>query len=442
MALPLVSIVGRPNVGKSTLFNRLVSQQVALVEDLPGVTRDRLMRETSWLERPFMVADTGGLAGEELGPWTAAVRQQVEAAIAESALVVMVIDARTGVLAEDQEVAELVRRTARSVLLVANKVESLKVDISDGYRLGLGEPLPVSAAHGLGVGDLLDAIISHLPEGEAPQADEASLRLAILGRPNTGKSTLLNRLLGEERSVVSTAPGTTVDPVDALFHYQNQTWVLVDTAGVRRRSRISAHLESRMVTRSLEVVERADLAVLVIEAAEGLTEQDARLAHRVIERGRGLLIALNKWDLVTEEGLSEREATDRIREELPDIPFAPVKAISAVTGWHVGRLLRTVDSMRQQLNHRVSTPDLTRLIQRLLQEDPPPAIGGKRLKIFYATQVGIRPPTFTFFCNHPQAVSQGYLRHLERRLRDEAEMADIPLRMYFRRRTGGHRDEI
>ncbi len=438
----MVSIVGRPNVGKSTLFNRLIRQQAALVEDLPGVTRDRLIKEASWLERPFLLADTGGLAGEDLGPWTAAVRQQVQGAIAESALVVMVIDARTGVLAEDLEVAELVRRTARSVLLVANKVESLKVDVSDGYRLGLGEPLPVSAAHGLGVGDLLDAIVDRLPLTEEQAAEEASLRLAILGRPNTGKSTLLNRLLGEERSVVSTAPGTTVDPVDAPFRYHDQTWVLVDTAGVRRRSRIGAHLESRMVTRSLEAVERADLAVLVLEAAAGLTEQDARLAHRVIERGRGLLIALNKWDLVTEDGLTEREATDRIREGLPDIPFAPVRAISAATGWHLGRLLATVESMRQQLTRRVSTPDLTRLVQRLLQEDPPPAIGGKRLKIFYATQVGVRPPGFAFFCNHPQAYSQSYLRHLERRLREEAGMRDIPLRITFRRRTGGHRDEV
>ncbi len=442
MALPLVSIVGRPNVGKSTLFNRLISEQAALVEDLPGVTRDRLVREASWLERPFLVADTGGLAGEDLGPWTGAVRQQVETAIAESALVVMVIDARTGVLAEDIEVAELVRRTAKRVLLVANKVDARTVDVSDGYRLGLGEPLPLSAAHGLGVGDLLDAIVDRLPTGEAPEVEAPSLRLAILGRPNTGKSTLLNRLVGEARSVVSTAPGTTVDPVDAEFSYHGQTWVVVDTAGIRRRSRISAHLEGRMVTRSLEAVERADLAVLVLEAEAGLTEQDARLAHRVIERGRGLLLALNKWDLVSDPKLTIREATDRIREELPDIPFAPVEAISAETGWHLSRLLRKADLMRQQLVHRVPTPELTRIVQRLLAADPPPAIGGKRLKVFYATQVSIRPPTFTFFANHPQAVSAAYLRHLERRLREECGMPDIPLRMVLRRRTGGHRDEV
>lgn len=440
MALPLVSIVGRPNVGKSTLFNRLVSEQAALVEDLPGVTRDRLVREASWLEQPFRLVDTGGLASEDLGPWTGAVRLQVEAAIADSALVLMVIDARTGLLSEDLEVAELVRRTARQVLLVANKVDSLKVDVSDGYRLGLGEPLPLSAAHGLGVGDLLDAIVARLPKEEAAAADQPALHLAILGRPNTGKSTLLNRLLGEERSVVSTAPGTTVDPVDAVLHYHGQSWVLVDTAGIRRRSRISAHLEGRMVTRSLEAVERADLAVLVLEAEAGLTEQDARLAHRVIERGRGLLLALNKWDLVSDPKLSEREATDRIREQLPDIPFAPVQAISAATGWHVTRLLRRADAMRQQLTHRVPTPELTRIVQRLLSEDPPPAIGGKRLKVFYATQVATRPPTFTFFANHPEAVSQAYLRHLERRLRDETKLPDIPLRMLLRRRAGGHRD--
>jgi GTP-binding protein len=434
-----VAIVGRPNVGKSALFNRIVRSRAAIVEDRPGVTRDRLYREVEWDGRRFVLVDTGGLTEGEDDPVFAQIRPQVLRAVAEASAVLFVVDARAGLTAGDEEVAEVLRRSHRPVLLVANKADHAGVDAGEFYRLGLGEPLPVSALHGLGVGDLLDRVVELLPDEGASieAAPTEAIRVAIVGRPNAGKSTLMNRLLGEERSIVTPEPGTTLDPVDALFHHGGRVFRLIDTAGLRRRARVREELERRGAMRAQATLKRADVAVLVVDATEGLADQDKHIAGYAHEHGHPIVIAFNKWDAV-DRGEGRAEAIRAaVREALPALDYAPVVFLSAKTGERVGRLLEAMTAAYDASVRRIPTAELNRAVGEITLMTPPPGFQGRRLRIYYVTQVAVQPPEFVFFVNDPDLVHFSYERHLENELRRTFDIGPTPIRLRFkpRRRT-------
>jgi GTP-binding protein len=434
-AASVVAIVGRPNVGKSALFNRMVRGRVALVEDVPGTTRDRLYGDVEWRDRMFRLVDTGGLELEARGSLSDQVRRQVQAAVDEAAVILFVVDSSQGVTAGDWEVADVLRRTAKPVLMLANKAESRtrQEGAVEFYELGLGQPLAVSAQHGTGVADVLDLLIDILPPAEAAEEVEA-LRVAIVGRPNVGKSLLLNAILGEERAIVSEVPGTTRDSVDTPFEYRGQSLVLVDTAGIRRRGHVDEGVERHAVLRARRAVERADVALLVLEAPEGVTAQDAHIAGYVSEAFCGLVLVANKWDLVGGNG-SNRQEFDRVaRERLRFATWAPLCFASAKERTGIPALLEQTLRVGEERRHRIPTGELNALLQRAIAERPPPTWSGGRLKLFYVTQAEAAPPTFVFFVNEASRVHFSYRRHLERVLRDAFGFQGNPLRLIFRSR--------
>ncbi|MBK8541064.1 MAG: ribosome biogenesis GTPase Der [Ardenticatenia bacterium] len=432
-ALPLVALVGRPNVGKSTLFNRIIGERRAIVEDRPGTTRDRHYGQAEWNGKAFSIVDTGGLEVDDRGPFSSRIRNQVGVALDEAAVIVFVTDAMTGVTADDEDVARLLRQTQKPVVLAVSKTERKEnlQATSEFWQLGLGEPIPVSGIHGSGTGDLLDAVAAALPNLlELPEEDDR-LGVAVIGRPNVGKSSLLNRLLGEERMIVSEIPGTTRDAVDTVLHYQGEEIVLIDTAGIRRRGKVEPGIEKYSVLRADRAIERADVVVLVIDAADGVTAQDAHIGGLIAEAGKGAIIAVNKWDLIDKEAVTFEDYVKQVRGELKFLEFAPVLTLSALTGQRATKVLdlaREVDAARKV---RVPTGELNRFLLEL-QAGHSFSRRGRELKFRYVTQVGIEPPTFIFFVNEPELVHFATERMLINRLRERYGFVGTPLKLVFR----------
>ncbi len=435
MTVPVVAIVGRPNVGKSTLFNRILRQRLAIVHGEPGTTRDRLYARTEWRGRPFYLVDTAGLdpgAGSEL---EAAIQTQVRRAIEEANVVVFVGDARTGLTAADWEAADLLRASGKPVVLALNKTEGRpdRLEVTDFYRLGLGEPVLISALHGTGIDTLLDRIVEALPAAEVVPEPEAFARVAIVGRPNVGKSMLLNAIVGYERTAVSEVPGTTRDVVDTLIEYKGRPVLLIDTAGIRRRGRVQPGVERFSVVRAVQAIERSDVAILMVDGAEGVTAQDAHIGGLIVDAYKGVVIAVNKWDLVPNKDVRTYEAY--VRSELKFLDYAPVVFISAKLRWGTGELMDQVILVRMERQKRIPTAELNALLEDILFRHPPPRRGRRQLKIYYATQAETDPPTFVFFCNDPDLVHFSYQRYIENQIRRAYAFVGNPIRLLFRARA-------
>ncbi len=436
--LPVVAIVGRPNVGKSTLFNRLIGTRKALVHDRPGVTRDRNYETAAWQDRSYLLVDTGGFEPEPDDTLFAAMRRQSEAAVDEADVVILLVDRQAGITPADQQTADLIRAAGKPVILAVNKCDVANHDdeSNEFWELGFHELVPVSAEHGRGMFELMDAVSAHFPAEAAPEPeDEAEIRISVLGRPNVGKSTLLNKLLGEDRHVVNDAPGTTVDATDTVMEHEGTRFRLVDTAGIRRRGRIDDKLEGLMVGASIRTIERCHIVMLVIDGAEGVTEQDAHLAALVEERGRGLIVLVNKWDRVREmEDRNVHTVEDEFSRKLPHAAHAPVLYISALTGKGTAKVLDTAQAVFAAFNHRISTAKLNEFLRASVEAYSPPQRYHHDVRLNYMTQVRVRPPTFTIFCNTPEGVGDGYNRYLQNRLRAEFGFAGSPIRIQYRRK--------
>lgn len=441
MSKPIVAIVGRPNVGKSTLFNRLVGERRAIVEDLPGTTRDRVYGSSDWGGIEFTVVDTAGLQDdEEISTSTTAeiarrTREQAQSAIDEADVIVFLVDSKAGLTSGDYEVAELLRRTDKPTILVANKADNFnrREDAVEFYALGLGEPLPVSSIHGAGSGDLLDRIVESLPEFEEEPETEGP-NIAIVGRPNVGKSRLLNALMGQERSIVSDIPGTTRDSLDTQLVWAGQPLTLIDTAGIRRKGRVEHGIEQFSVLRSMRAIDRSDVVLLVIDATESFTSQDLHIAGYVEEQKKGMVVVVNKWDLVDKGPTTMDEYRARAQEALDFMPYSPLTFISAKFGQRVQQVLETALQVVEERNKRATTAQLNKLLREAVAKHPPSSKPGKWLKFYYATQVDVAPPTFVFFVNDPTQIHFSYRRYLENQLRETFGFTGTPIRMSFRGR--------
>ncbi len=438
MSKPVVAIVGRPNVGKSTLFNRIAGGLVAIVENRPGVTRDRLYRDAEWLNRKFTLIDTGGIEFKEKStPVSAQMRRQAELAIEEADVILFVLDAHMPLTQEDEALAGLLRRAGKPVILVANKVENFARVESELYEylaLGLGEAIPISAVHGMNTGDLLDAVISYFPEEDDEEFDPDVIRIAAIGRPNVGKSSLINTLLGESRVIVSSMAGTTRDAIDTPFEHEGKHYVLIDTAGMRRKGKVEELTEYYSVVRSLRAVDRSDVILVLLDAAEGVTEQDKKIAGYAHEAGKGIIIIVNKWDLIEKDEKTMNQFDKKIREELGFMMYAPTLYISAKTGQRVAKILDLVDFVAEQNSTRILTSTINPLVREWVHLNPPPTDKGRKLKILYATQVGVKPPTFVFFVNDPELMHFSYRRYLENQLRKSFGFEGSPVRMVVRQK--------
>lgn len=456
MTKAIVALVGRPNVGKSTLFNRIVGRRVAIVEDLPGTTRDRLYADADWGGVDFVVIDTGGLemassrelaashktppaaqtAGVESGLFLSQMRDQAQIAIAEADVVVFLVDAESGLTPSDQEVAEVLRRTEKPVILVANKADNdrRRADAVEFYALGLGDPLPISALHGHGTGDLLDMIIDALPQTDVEEVQDERVKVAIVGRPNVGKSSLLNRLLGQERVIVSEVPGTTRDAIDMEIEFSGEKVLLIDTAGIRRRGKIAPGVEKYSVLRALKAINRADVCLLMIDAQDKVAAQDQHIAGYILDEAKSVVVTVNKWDLVEKDTHTMVQYTKEIRAALRFMDYVPILFISAKTGQRVQQTLQVALQVQAERTRRISTADLNRLLQEAIARHPPKSKSGQLLKFYYVTQPEVDPPTFVFFVNDRELVHFTYQRYLENRIREVYGFLGTPLRLVFRSR--------
>jgi GTP-binding protein len=442
----LVALVGRPNVGKSTLFNRIVGRRLAVVSEVPGTTRDRVYAEAEWAGVGFILVDTGGLEvtegrntdplSEDSKRFLPLIRQQAAIAIQDADVIVQVVDGQAGMTAADQEVAAILRRAKKPVLVAVNKLESTRLwnDANEFYELALGPIFPISALHGTGSGDLLDAIVEGIPFTEDEEEDE-SIKVAILGRPNVGKSTLLNKLLGEERAIVSPIAGTTRDATDTQFIWEDQEFTLIDTAGIRRRGKIDPGVEKYSVLRALKALRRADVALLLVDSVEGSTSQDAHIAGMLLEESASIIVLINKWDLLEKDSYTINLFTDELRDSLNFLPYVPLLFISAKIGQRVGNIMPAVREVYEARFKRIATSELNRLLRDAVGRHAPPQKGGIRVKFFYATQASVDPPTFVFFVNKPEWVHFTYRRYLENRIREEYAFPGTPIRLVFRPRS-------
>ncbi len=433
---PMVALVGRPNVGKSTLFNRLVGSPTAIVEDVAGTTRDRLYGDADWSGKIFTLIDTGGIATDQADDFTAMIEEQATQALEEADVIVFLVDVRAGVNQADADVAERLRRSNKPVILVANKADnqSRQIQAVEFYELGLGDPLAISATHGLGIGDLLDEISRHFPDEPADET-ETMTKVAIVGRPNVGKSSLLNAILGEERTIVSEVPGTTRDAIDTIVDYEGQKLVLIDTAGIRRRGRVDQGVEKYSVIRTLRAIDRADVVCLVVDATEMLTAQDVHIAGFIRDATKGILLVVNKWDLVPKTEKTIEQYQEEVKRELNFMDYAPSVFISAKTHQRVDRVLRSVLQIKEQREKRIPTAELNNVVHEATRRHEPTGSHGRSLKIFYATQASVNPPTFIFFVNDPKLCHFSYRRYLENQLREKLGFEGTGIKLVMKPRS-------
>ncbi len=437
MKKPMIAIVGRPNVGKSTLFNALAGERISIVKDTPGVTRDRIYADISWLDKNYTLVDTGGIEPESKDIILSQMREQAQIAIDAADVILFMTDVRQGLVDSDAKVADLLRRSRKPVLLVVNKVDHFDKnmpDVYEFYNLGIGDPIPISAVSKMGLGELLDEVAKKLPEDSFMEEEDDRPRVAIVGKPNVGKSSIINRLFGENRVIVSDIAGTTRDAIDTNIRYNEKDYVFIDTAGIRRKSKIKEELERFSIIRAVAAVERADVVVVVIDATEGVTEQDAKIAGIAHDRGKGILIAVNKWDVVEKETNTSKKYTEKIRQILSFLSYAEVVFISAKTGQRMTKLFDYIDVVIQNQNLRIATGVLNEIISEATVLQQPPSDRGKRLKIYYATQVSVKPPTFVIFVNNKKLMHFSYLRYLENKLREAFGFSGTPLRLFVRER--------
>ena len=439
MSKPVVAIVGRPNVGKSTLFNAIAGETISIVKDTPGVTRDRIYADCNWLNMNFTLIDTGGIEPDTSDVILAQMREQAEIAIATADVIVFIVDVHQGLVDSDFRVADMLRKSKKPVVLAVNKVDSIKKygnDVYEFYNLGIGDPIAVSAASRLGLGDLLDEVAKHFDTDNMEEEDDDRPRIAVVGKPNVGKSSIINKLTGENRVIVSNIAGTTRDAVDTEGVYQGREYVFIDTAGLRRKNKIKEELERYSIIRTVTAVERADVVVVVIDATEGVTEQDAKIAGIAHDRGKGIIVAVNKWDAIEKNDKTIYEFTRKVKDTLSFMPYAEIIFISAETGQRLNKLFETIDMVRENQTMRVATGVLNEIITEATALQQPPADKGKRLKIYYTTQVAVKPPTFVNFVNDKELMHFSYVRYLENRIREAFGFRGTALKFITRERSG------
>lgn len=437
MSKPVVAIVGRPNVGKSTLFNVLAGQQISIVKDTPGVTRDRIYADCTWLDRKFTLIDTGGIEPDSRDIILSQMREQAEIAIQTADVIVFIVDVRQGLVDADTKVADMLRKSRKPVVLAVNKADSIQKfgnDVYEFYNLGIGDPIAVSAASRLGIGDLLDEVVKHFPSPDELEEEDERPRIAIVGKPNVGKSSIINKLLGENRVIVSNIAGTTRDAVDTEIVHNGTDYVFIDTAGLRRKNKIKEELERYSIIRTVTAVERADVVVVVIDAVEGVTEQDAKIAGIAHERGKGIIVAVNKWDAVEKNDKTIYEYTRKLKEMLSFMPYAEYIFISAETGQRLNKLFDLIDMVRENQALRVSTGVLNEIMTEAVAMQQPPSDKGKRLKLYYITQVSIKPPTFVIFVNDRELMHFSYTRYIENQIRNAFGFRGTSLKFIIRER--------
>ena len=434
---PVVAVVGRPNVGKSTLFNVLAGDMISIVKDTPGVTRDRIYADCTWLDHAFTLIDTGGIEPDTKDIILSQMREQAEIAIATADVILFIVDVRQGMTDSDSKVADMLRKSRKPVVLAVNKVDNpakFGNDVYEFYNLGIGDPVAISAASRLGLGDLLDEVVAHFPEGSGDEEEDDRPRVAIVGKPNVGKSSIINKLLGENRVIVSDIAGTTRDAVDTEIVHNGTEYVFIDTAGLRRKSKIKEELERYSIIRTVTAVERADVVLMVIDAKEGVTEQDAKIAGIAHERGKGMIIAVNKWDALEKDDKTIYRFTEKVRNTLAYMPYAELLFISAKTGQRLPKLFETIDMVLQYQNLRVQTGVLNEILTEAMAMQQPPSDRGKRLKIYYMTQVSVKPPTFVIFVNDKELMHFSYVRYLENKIRESFGFRGTPLKFIIRER--------
>ena len=437
MSKPVVAIVGRPNVGKSTLFNVIAGDTISIVKDTPGVTRDRIYADCSWLDMNFTLIDTGGIEPDSSDIILSQMREQAEIAISTADVILFIVDVRQGLVDSDAKVADMLRKSRKPVLLVVNKVDSIAKfgnDVYEFYNLGIGDPIPVSAASRLGIGDLLDEVTKHFDSTQMEEEEDDRPRIAVVGKPNVGKSSIINKLLGENRVIVSNIAGTTRDAVDTEIVHNGTPYVFIDTAGLRRKNKIKEELERYSIIRTVTAVERADVVVVVIDATEGVTEQDAKIAGIAHERGKGIIVAVNKWDAVEKNDKTIYQYTNKLKETLAFMPYAEYIFISAETGQRLPKLFEMIDAVRQNQNMRVATGVLNEIMTEAVAMQQPPSDKGKRLKIYYMTQVSVKPPTFVVFVNDKELMHFSYTRYLENQIRNAFGFRGTSLKFLIRER--------
>lgn len=437
MSKPVVAIVGRPNVGKSTLFNALAGEKIAIVKDTPGVTRDRIYADVTWLDKEFTLIDTGGIEPDSKDIILSQMREQAQIAIDTADVIIFITDVKQGLVDADSKVADMLRRSGKPVVLVVNKVDNFDKympDVYEFYNLGIGDPVPVSAASRLGLGDMLDIVSGHFPEGSAQEEEDDRPRIAIVGKPNVGKSSIVNRLLGENRLIVSDVAGTTRDAIDTEIVHNGKEYIFIDTAGLRRKNKIKEELERYSIIRTVTAVERADVVLMVIDATEGVTEQDAKIAGIAHERGKGIIIVVNKWDAIEKNDRTMREYENDIRQVLSFMPYAEIMYVSAVTGQRLIKLYDMIDMVIENQTLRIATGVLNEIMTEAVAMQQPPSDKGKRLKLYYITQVSVKPPTFVIFVNDKELMHFSYTRYLENKIREAFGFRGTSLKFFIRER--------
>jgi len=434
---PIVAVVGRPNVGKSTLFNALAGSRISIVKDTPGITRDRIYADVTWLNYSFTLIDTGGIEPDSKDIILSQMREQAQIAIDTADVILFMVDVKQGLVDADAKVADMLRRSKKPIILVVNKVDSyekMMLDVYEFYNLGIGEPMAISAANRQGIGEVLDEVVSHFAYDTAEDVEDERPRIAIVGKPNVGKSSLINKLLGENRLIVSDIAGTTRDAVDAEVTYNGKEYIFIDTAGLRRKNKIKEELEQYMIVRTVSAVERADIVILLIDALEGVTEQDAKIAGIAHERGKGIIIAVNKWDALEKDDKTIYRFTEKVRQILSFMPYAEITFISAKTGQRIGKLYELIDMVEQNQSMRVATGVLNEIMAEAVALQQPPSDKGKRLRLYYITQVAVKPPTFVIFVNDKQLMHFSYTRYIENKIRDTFGFKGTPLHFIIRER--------
>jgi len=437
MGKPIVAVVGRPNVGKSTLFNRLAGGRISIVEDTPGVTRDRIYADVEWLGKEFTIIDTGGIDPDAEDIITRQMMKQAEIAIETSDVVLFVVDVKTGITDADEQVANMLRKSGKPLVLTVNKVDDMRkanLDIYEFYSLGLSEPIPISAGQALGLGDMLDEVVKFFPETGDEEEDDETIKIAIVGKPNVGKSSIINRILGEDRLIVSDIPGTTRDAIDTPYEKDGHNYVFIDTAGMRRKSKIKENIEKYSIIRAVAAVERCDVCVLVINAEEGITDQDTKIAGIAHERGKAAIIAVNKWDAIEKDGKTMNKFIKDIDMELKYMPYAPKLFVSALTGQRIDQLFGLIRIVSENASLRIATGILNEVLIEAVAMSPPPTDKGKQLKIYFVTQVSVKPPTFVLFVNDTELMHFSYKRYIENQFRQAFGFTGTPIHFIVRNR--------